>query len=59
MNVFDVYQSNEIGSGKKSIAINLEYYDRNRTLTEEEIDKDFNNLISKIENKFNAILRGN
>lgn len=59
VNVFDVYQSNEIGSGKKSIAINLEYYDRNRTLTEEEIDKDFNNLISKIENKFNAILRGN
>ena len=40
------------------MAFNLEYYDFNRTLTDEEVDKDFQNLIGKIGNKFNAILRG-
>ncbi len=29
-----------------------------RTLTDEEVDKDFQILISKVTKKFNAILRG-
>ncbi len=41
------------------MAFNLEYYDFNRTLTEDEVDKDFQNLITLITNKFNATLRGN
>ncbi|MCK7524513.1 MAG: hypothetical protein MZV64_46250 [Ignavibacteriales bacterium] len=40
------------------MAFNLEYYDYNRTLTDEEVDKDFQNLINKVTKKFNAILRG-
>ena len=48
-----------MGNEKRSIAINLEYYDMERTLTEEEIEKDFLNLINLIKNKFNAVLRGN
>ena len=59
VNVFDVYESKEMGNEKRSIAINLEYYDMERTLTEEEIEKDFLNLINLIKNKFNAVLRGN
>ena len=59
VNVFDVYQSKEIDNDKRSIAINLEYYDNERTLTEEEVEKDFLNLINLIKNKFNAVLRGN
>ncbi len=59
VNVFDVYQSKEIDNDKRSIAINLEYYDMERTLTEEEVEKDFLNLIDLIKSKFNAVLRGN
>jgi phenylalanyl-tRNA synthetase beta chain len=58
VSVFDVFESDSIGSDKKSIAITLEYFDESRTLTEEEVEKDFNNLISLITKEFNAQLRG-
>lgn len=56
--LFDLFENKEISEDKKSMAFNLEYYDYSRTLTDEEVDKDFQNLISKVSNKFNAILRG-
>jgi phenylalanyl-tRNA synthetase beta chain len=56
--LFDLFENKEISEDKKSMAFNLEYYDYDRTLTDEEVDKDFQNLISKVSNKFNAILRG-
>ncbi len=56
--VFDLFESELLGQGKKSIAFTLEYYDNNRTLTEEEVEKDFNNLITLVTKEFNAQLRG-
>jgi phenylalanyl-tRNA synthetase beta chain len=56
--LFDLFESKEIPDDKKSMAFNLEYYDYNRTLTDEEVDKDFQSLIAQITEKFNAILRG-
>ena len=56
--LFDLFESKEIGDDKKSLAFKLEYYDYNRTLTDEEVDKDFQTLINKVTEKFNAILRG-
>jgi phenylalanyl-tRNA synthetase beta chain len=56
--LFDLFESKEIGEDKKSMAFNLEYFDFNRTLTDEEVDKDFQMLINKVTKNFNAILRG-
>lgn len=56
--LFDIFQSESLGKGKKSLAFQLEYYDESRTLTEEEVDKDFWNAIKAIEEKLNAKLRG-
>ncbi|MCW8813601.1 MAG: phenylalanine--tRNA ligase subunit beta [Ignavibacteriaceae bacterium] len=56
--LFDLFESNEIGEDKKSMAFSLEYFDFNRTLTDEEVDKDFQSLIKKVTTNFNAILRG-
>jgi len=56
--LFDLFESKEIGDDKKSMAFNLEYYDFSRTLTDEEVDKDFQHLINKVTNNFNAVLRG-
>jgi len=56
--LFDVFESKEMGGDKKSMAFNLEYYDYDRTLTDEEVDKDFQDLINKVTKNFNAILRG-
>ena len=56
--LFDLFESKEIGEDKKSMAFNLEYFDFDRTLTDEEVDKDFQMLINKVTKNFNAILRG-
>lgn len=58
VSVFDVFESDSLGLDKKSLAFTLEYYDQNRTLTEDEVEKDFNNLIALISKEFNAQLRG-
>jgi phenylalanyl-tRNA synthetase beta chain len=56
--VFDIFESRELGEGKISMAFQLEYFDEERTLTEEEVEKDFSNLIKVISKEFNAKLRG-
>lgn len=56
--LFDLFESSDIGNDKKSMAFNLEYYDYSRTLTDEEVDKDFQKLINKVTKHFSAILRG-
>lgn len=56
--LFDIFESNDLGEGKISMAFQLEYFDEGRTLTEEEVEKDFSNLIKVISKEFNAKLRG-
>ncbi|MEO8399546.1 MAG: phenylalanine--tRNA ligase subunit beta, partial [Ignavibacteriaceae bacterium] len=57
--IFDLFENENLGNDKKSMAFSLEYFDENRTLKEEEVEKDFVKLISLITKKFNAKLRGN
>ncbi|MCX8106570.1 MAG: phenylalanine--tRNA ligase subunit beta [Ignavibacterium album] len=56
--LFDIFESESLGPDKKSMAFTLEYFDESRTLTEDEVEKDFNYLIAEISKKFNAKLRG-
>ena len=56
--LFDIFESESLGAGKKSLAFQLEYFHNNRTLTEEEVDKDFWKIIEEVKSKFNAQLRG-
>lgn len=56
--LFDLFEHESIGGNKKSMAFTLEYQSEKRTLTEEEVEKDFLNLISSVERNFNAKLRG-
>ncbi|MGK9367885.1 phenylalanine--tRNA ligase subunit beta [Melioribacter sp. Ez-97] len=56
--LFDIFQSESLGMNKKSLAFRLEYYDKSRTLKEEEVDKEFRRAIKAVEEKFNAKLRG-
>ena len=56
--IFDIFESNDLGLNKKSMAFQLEYFDENRTLTEEEVEKELSGLIKVVSNKFNAQLRG-
>ncbi len=55
--VFDVYTGENVSEEKKSIAFTVEFMDSSRTLTDEEVMKVFNNIISEVINKHGAILR--
>ena len=56
--LFDIFESDSLGKGKKSVAFELEYFDTARTLEESEVDEDFWRLIEAIKREFNAELRG-
>lgn len=58
INLFDIFEGKSLGENKKSLAFRLEYFDRNATLTEEKVDKEFWKTIEKVKQKFNAQLRG-
>lgn len=57
--IFDLYTGDRIGSGKKSLAFKLNFEDYNRTLTDDEVNKVFNNVIEKVVSKYKAVLRDN
>ena len=55
--VFDVYEGVNLGENKKSIAFNLYFEAANRTLTDEEINKEMENVIKAVENKLGGEIR--
>lgn len=56
--LFDVFSNKSLGENKKSLAIQLEYYSIERTLTDEEVEKEWSQLINLIQKEFRAQLRG-
>lgn len=56
--VFDVFESKNLGENKKSIAFQLDFYDETRTLTDEEVERDFWKAIEIVKKTYNAVLRG-
>ena len=55
--LFDVYMGGNIEKDKKSSAYKLKFQSKDRTLREEEISDIMKNIISKLEEKFDAQLR--
>ena len=55
--VFDVYEGENIDSTKKSVAFSLVFNGLDRTLTDEEVMADFNKIIDKVVSTYNAELR--
>ncbi|MBE6149954.1 MAG: phenylalanine--tRNA ligase subunit beta [Firmicutes bacterium] len=56
--VFDLYMGDNIGVDEKSIAYKLTFSDFNKTLSDEEVMEVFNKIISEVESKTEAKLRG-
>jgi len=57
LEVFDLFQGENIPEGKKSLAIRLRFQSLERTLSDKEVDKIFRKVIQQTEKKFNATLR--
>ncbi|MDQ2719626.1 MAG: phenylalanine--tRNA ligase subunit beta [Bacteroidota bacterium] len=59
LRLFDVFENKKLGENKKSFAISLTFLDREKTLTDKEIDNMMNTIIDLLETKLNAEIRRN
>jgi phenylalanyl-tRNA synthetase beta chain len=58
VSVFDVYEGQGIGEGKKSIALSVTVQPRDKTMTDPEIEALSQKIITNVVQKTNAVLRG-
>ncbi|WP_144550930.1 phenylalanine--tRNA ligase subunit beta [Bacillus mycoides] len=55
--LFDLYEGEKMEEGKKSLAFSMNYFDPERTLTDEEVTEAHNRVLTVVEEKFGAELR--
>ena len=55
--LFDVYEGKNLEAGKKSYAINIQLYNSEATLTDAEVEKIMNDIISSLDKNLGAKLR--
>ncbi len=55
--LFDIYKGNQIEKGKKSVAYSITYRAENRTLTDKEVEKIHNKILSTLSHVLGAELR--
>ena len=57
INLFDIYTGDKLGSGKKSMAISLEFSSSERTLSDEDVNKQIQKIIKTLEKELQITLR--
>lgn len=57
ISLFDIFESDKIGAGKKSLAINFTFQDEEKTLIDKETDSMMNKIIASFEKELNAEIR--
>ncbi len=57
MRLFDVFESEKLGAGKKSMAVNFTFVDEEKTLTDKETDAMVTKLIASFEKELGAEIR--
>ena len=57
MQLFDIYRNEKLGENKKSVAYSLIFRDKNKTLSDEEINSTMESIICELEKALGAELR--
>jgi phenylalanyl-tRNA synthetase beta chain len=57
ISLFDIFESEKIGAGKKSMAISFTFLDEEKTMTDKEIDSMMNKIIGAYEKELGAEIR--
>ena len=57
LSLFDLYCGDKIPAGKKSLALSLVYENRERTLTDEEVNKTHFGLVETLQKELKVTLR--
>ena len=55
--LFDIFESEKLGAGKKSVAVNFTFLDEEKTLTDKEIDGWMNKIMTTLEKDLQAEIR--
>ena len=55
--LFDVYRSEQLGAENKSLAVNVVFRDRNKTLQDSDIEKQIGKVLKAVKDKYGAVLR--
>jgi len=55
--LFDIFESDKLGAGKKSMAVNFTFLDEEKTLTDKEIDGWMNTIMNSLESELKAEIR--
>lgn len=55
--LFDIFESDKLGAGKKSMAVNFTFMDSGKTLTDKEIDEMMGKIIAACEKQLGAEIR--
>ena len=55
--LFDIFESEKLGAGKKSVAVNFTFLDEEKTLTDKEIDGWMGKIMSTLEKDLQAEIR--
>lgn len=55
--LFDIFESEKLGTGKKSLAVNFTFQDEEKTLTDKEIDEWMNKIMTTLEKDLQAEIR--
>ncbi len=58
VSIFDLYEGEHMDEGKKSVAYSLTYYNPEKTLTDEDVEKVHHKVIDYVKDQFNATMRG-
>lgn len=57
LKLFDIFESEKLGAGKKSMAVSFTFLDEEKTLTDKEIDGWMNTIMSALEKNLQAEIR--
>lgn len=57
INIFDVYSGEQVPEGCRSIAVSLTFRDKDKTLTDEEIEKHYQKIVDYLNSTLSAKLR--
>jgi phenylalanyl-tRNA synthetase beta chain len=57
LKLFDIFESEKLGTGKKSMAVSFTFLDDEKTLTDKEIDGWMNNIMKALEKELQAEIR--
>ena len=59
LELFDIYQGDQIKDGYKSAAFELKFQAEDRTLTDQEVNERFNQIVKHLKEEYSAEIRGN